>query len=180
MNLSDLTEEDIKLKYITPQIQKSGYDIKTQVRCEYYYTNGRINVRENKAQRGKGRKVDYLLFYRPNIPIAVVEAKDANHAVSFGNQQAIGYSADLDVPFSYSSNGFGFYEHDMITGAEREIKMEEFPSPQELWERYKKEKNINEEAEKVITEPYYFLDLDKKPRYYQRITIYKNVKIIYK
>lgn len=178
MNLSELTEEDIKLKYITPQIQKSGYDINTQVRCEYYYTKGRINVRENVAQRGKGKKVDYLLFYRPNIPIAVVEAKDANHEVSFGNQQAIEYSTDLDVPFSYSSNGFGFYEHDMITGAEREIKMEEFPSPQELWARYKEEKNIDSEAEKVITEPYYFLDINKTPRYYQRIAINKTVEAV--
>lgn len=178
MNLSELTEEDIKLKYITPQIQKSGYDINTQVRCEYYYTKGRINVRENVAQRGKGKKVDYLLFYRPNIPIAVIEAKDANHEVSFGNQQAMEYSADLDVPFSYSSNGFGFYEHDMITGAEREIKMDELPSPQELWERYKKEKNIDPDAEKIITEPYYFLDINKTPRYYQRIAINKTVEAV--
>jgi type I restriction enzyme, R subunit len=180
MNLKDLTEEDIKLKYITPIIQKCGYDITTQVRCEYYYTKGKINVRENVAQRSKGKKVDYLLFYRPNIPIAVIEAKDANHEVSFGNQQAIGYSKDLDVPFSYSSNGFGFYEHDMITGVERQIKMEEFPSPKELWNRYKSEKNINEDEEKVITEPYYFLDINKTPRYYQRVAINKTVEAVSK
>lgn len=174
----DLTEEDIKLKYITPALQDANWDIKTQIRCEYYYTDGKINVRENVSQRGKGKKVDYLLSYKPNLPIAIVEAKDNKVTVSHGIQQGIGYAEDLDIPFAYSSNGDGFYEHDMITGEEREISLNEFPTPKELWNRYKEEKGITEEQEKIITEPYYFLDVNKTPRYYQRIAINKTIEAI--
>ena len=176
----DLTEEDIKLKYITPALQDSEWNIKSQIRCEYYYTAGKINVRENVAQRGKGRKVDYLLSYKSNLPIAIVEAKDNNVHVSHGIQQAIDYAMDLDVPFAYSSNGDGFYEHDMITGEEKELKLEEFPSPQVLWERYLKEKQLTPEQEQLITEPYYFMDINKTPRYYQRIAINKTIEAIAK
>lgn len=172
----DLTEEDIKLKYITPALQNSDWDIKSQIRCEFYYTAGKINVRENVAQRGKGKKVDYLLSYKSNLPIAIVEAKDNKVTVSHGIQQAMDYAKDLDIPFAYSSNGDGFYEHDMLTGIEREIKIDEFPTPSELWKRYLKEKNIDEEQEKIITEPYYFLDANKTPRYYQRIAINKTIE----
>src|SRR5574344_2385763 len=180
LSIKDLTEEDIKLRYITPALQDAEWDIKSQIRCEYYYTDGKINVRENKAQRGNGKKVDYLLFYKPNIPLVIVEAKDNKVASSHGIQQAIRYANDLDVPFAYSSNGTGFYEHDMITGEERELSMDEFPSRLELWERYLKEKNITEQEEKIITEPYYFLDINKTPRYYQRIAINKTVEGIAK
>lgn len=180
LSKKELTEEDIKLKYITPALQDSEWDIKTQIRCEYYYTSGKINVRENVAQRGNGKKVDYLLSYKANIPIAIVEAKDNKVTVSHGIQQAIGYAYDLDIPFAYSSNGDGFYEHDMITGIEKEISLEEFPTPKELWERYLKEKEIDEEQAKIITEPYYFMDVNKTPRYYQRIAINKTVEAIAK
>ena len=180
LSKKELTEEDIKLKYITPALQDSEWDIKTQIRCEYYYTSGKINVRENVAQRGNGKKVDYLLSYKANIPIAIVEAKDNKVTVSHGIQQAIGYAHDLDIPFAYSSNGDGFYEHDMITGIEKEISLEEFPTPKELWERYLKEKEIDEEQAKIITEPYYFMDVNKTPRYYQRIAINKTVEAIAK
>lgn len=180
ISIKDLTEEDIKLKFITPAIQQSDWDIKTQVRCEYYYTAGKINVRENVAQRSTGKKVDYMLFYKPNIPIAIIEAKDNKVTPSHGIQQAMGYAKDLDIPFAFSSNGAGFYEHDMITGLEKEISMEEFPTAKELWSRYLEEKNINEEEEKLITEPYYFLDINKTPRYYQRIAINKTVEAIAK
>lgn len=176
----DLTEEDIKLKYITPALQKADWDIKSQIRCEYYYTAGKINVRENIAQRGKGKKVDYLLSYKSNLPIAIVEAKDNKVTVSHGIQQAIDYANDLDIPFAYSSNGDGFYEHNMITGEEKEIGINEFPTPKELWQRYLKEKNIDEEQEKLITEPYYFLDINKTPRYYQRVAINKTIEAISK
>ena len=176
----DLTEEDIKLKYIIPALQKADWDIKSQIRCEYYYTTGKINVRENVAQRGKGKKVDYLLSYKSNLPIAIVEAKDNKVAVSHGIQQAMDYANDLDIPFAYSSNGDGFYEHDMITGDEKEIGINEFPTPKELWQRYLKEKNIDEEQEKIITEPYYFLDINKTPRYYQRVAINKTIEAITK
>lgn len=176
----ELTEEDIKLKYITPALQEAEWDIKNQIRCEYYYTAGKINVRENVAQRGKGKKVDYILSYKSSLPIAIVEAKDNKVTVSHGIQQAMDYANDLDIPFAYSSNGDGFYEHDMITGEEKEININEFPTPKELWQRYLKEKNINEEQEKIITEPYYFFDINKTPRYYQRVAINKAVEAISK
>ena len=180
LSIKDLTEEDIKLRYITPSLQRAEWDIKSQIRCEYYYTAGKINVRENVAQRSTGRKVDYLLFYKPNLPIAIVEAKDNKVSTSHGIQQAIGYATDLDIPFTYSSNGTGFYEHDMITGSEREISMDEFPTPKELWNRYLKEKQINEEQENLITEPYYFVDINKKPRYYQMTAINRTIEAISK
>jgi len=180
LSKKDLTEEDIKLKYITPALQQSEWDIQKQIRCEYYYTDGKINVRENVAQRGKGKKVDYLLSYKPNIPIAIVEAKDNKVAISHGIQQGMDYALDLDIPFAYSSNGDGFYEHDMITGEERELGLEEFPTPKELWDRYLKEKNISSEQEAIITEPYYFMDVNKTPRYYQRIAINKTIEAIAK
>ncbi len=176
----DLTEEDIKLKYITPALQNADWDIKSQIRCEFYYTAGKINIRENVAHRSKGKKVDYLLFYKSNLPIAIVEAKNNKEIVSHGIQKAMDYAKDLDIPFAYSSNGDGFYEHDMLTGIEREIKIDEFPTPSELWKRFLKEKNIDEEQEKIITEPYYFLDANKTPRYYQRIAINKTIEAITK
>ncbi len=180
LSIKDLTEEDIKLRFITPSLQKSEWDIQSQIRCEYYYTDGKINVRENVASRGKGKKVDYLLSYRSNMPIAIVEAKDNKVTVSHGIQQAIGYAVDLDIPFAYSSNGSGFYEHDRITGKEREIKLDEFPTPEELWNRYKVEKNLTEEETKIITQPYYYMSAFKTPRYYQRIAINKTVEAIAK
>lgn len=180
LSIKDLTEEDIKLRFITPSLQKSEWDIQSQIRCEYYYTDGKINVRENVASRGKGKKVDYLLSYRSNMPIAIVEAKDNNVTVSHGIQQAIGYAVDLDIPFAYSSNGSGFYEHDRITGKEREINLDEFPTPAELWNRYKEEKNLTEEETKIITQPYYYMSAFKTPRYYQRIAINKTVEAIAK
>lgn len=180
LSIKDLTEEDIKLRFITPSLQKSEWDIQSQIRCEYYYTDGKINVRENIASRGKGKKVDYLLSYRSNMPIAIVEAKDNKVTVSHGIQQAIGYAVDLDIPFAYSSNGSGFYEHDRITGKEREIKLDEFPTPEELWNRYKVEKKLTEEETKIITQPYYYMSAFKTPRYYQRIAINKTVEAIAK
>ena len=178
--MNKMTEEDVKVKYITPALQNKDWDPKTQMRFEYYYTAGKINVRGNITQRSSGKKVDYLLYYKSNLPIAVVEAKDNAHQVADGLQQGIGYAEDLDVPFAYSSNGFGFREHDMITGAERNLAMDEFPTAKELWERYKTEKNITEDEEKVIEEPYHMLDINKKPRYYQRIAINKTVEAIAK
>ena len=180
LNKKELTEEDIKLKYITPALQNAEWDIKNQIRCEYYYTAGKINVRENVAQRGKGKKVDYLLSYKSNLPLAIVEAKDNKVPVSHGIQQGMDYAYDLDIPFAYSSNGDAFFEHDMITGEERELKLEEFPTPKQLWNRYLKEKDITPEEEKIITEPYQYIDINKTPRYYQRIAINKTVEAIAK
>lgn len=180
MKKSEMTEEDIKIKYINPAIEKSGWDINRNVKFEYCFTDGRIIVRGNKTKRGDKKKADYLLYYLPNIPIAVIEAKDNNHSVGDGMQQAIEYANVLDVPFAYSSNGDGFLEHDMRAGKERELKMNEFPSPEELWKRYKGIINISEEQEKLITEPYYFNMGDKTPRYYQVIAINKTIEAIAK
>ena len=180
VSIKELSEEDIKIKYITPAIQKSNWDIQAQVRCEYYYTAGKMNVRENVATRGKRKFVDYLLSYKSNLPIAIIEAKDNNVTEAHGIQQAIGYAVDLDIPFAYSSNGSKFYEHDRLTGKERELSMEEFPTPEELWNRYIEEKELTEEQLKVITEPYYFMSAYKTPRYYQRIAINKTVEAIAK
>ena len=180
VSIKELSEEDIKIKYITPAIQKSNWDIQTQVRCEYYYTAGKMNVRENVATRGKRKFVDYLLSYKSNLPIAIIEAKDNNVTEAHGIQQAIGYAVDLDIHFAYSSNGSKFYEHDRLTGKERELSMEEFPTPEELWNRYIEEKELTEEQLKVITEPYYFMSAYKTPRYYQRIAINKTVEAIAK
>lgn len=156
----DLTEEDIKFQYITPSIQKVGY-APNLIKMEYFFTDGKINVRENKAQRSKGKKADYILFYKPNQPIAIIEAKDNKKEVAHGIQQAIDYARILDIPFAYSSNGDAFYEHDMLTGLERQIPLEEFPTSSELWERYKNFKGITQEQEKVINEPYYFMDVEE-------------------
>lgn len=120
------------------------------------------------------------MSYKSNLPIAIVEAKDNKVTVSHGIQQAIGYASDLAIPFAFSSNGSGFYEHDMITGMEREIKLEEFPTPQQLWERYVKENNLDVEQIKIISQPYYYMSAFKTPRYYQRIAINKTVEAIAK
>ena len=176
----NLSEEDIKMKFITPAIENAGWDIKRQVRAEYTFTDGRIIVRGNLTSRGKKKRADYILFYKPNIPLAIIEAKDNKKSVGAGMQQGIEYADILDVPFVYSSNGDGFLEHDMLTGKERNLFLEEFPTREELWNRYIKVKGLNEEQEKIITEPYYFQAGDKQPRYYQRNAINRTIEAIAK
>ena len=149
-NKKNLSEEDIKMKFITPAIERAGWNIKSQVRAEYSFTDGRIIVRGNMTVRGKKKRADYLLFYKPNLPIAIIEAKDNKNSVGSGMQQAIEYAEILDIPFVYSSNGDGFLEHDMTTGAERELSLDEFPSSEELWERYKNIKGLTEKEEEII------------------------------
>lgn len=179
-NKKKLSEEDIKMKYITPAIEEAGWDIKKQVRAEYTFTDGRVIVRGNLTSRGKKKRADYLLFYKPNLPIAIIEAKDNKHSVGAGMQQGIEYAEILDVPFVYSSNGDGFIEHDMKNGTERELSLDEFPSPEELWNRYKVIKNITDEEEEIITEPYFYATGDKQPRYYQRNAINRTIEAIAK
>jgi len=179
-NNKKLTEEDIKMKYITPAIEKAGWDIKKQVRAEYTFTDGRVIVRGNLTSRGKKKRADYLLFYKPNLPIAIIEAKENSKSIGAGMQQGIEYAEILDVPFIYSSNGDGFIEHDMKKGTERELLLDEFPSPEELWRRYKEVKNITEEVEEIITEPYFYAPGDKQPRYYQRNAINRTIEAIAK
>lgn len=180
MDKSKLSERDICTKFITPAIQQAGWDIKKQVREEYSFTDGRVIVRGNLTTRGKRKRADYLLYYQANLPIAIIEAKDNNHSIGSGMQQAIEYGDILDVPFVFSSNGDGFIEHDMLTGLEREVSLEQFPSPTDLWIRYKQFKGLTQEQEEIITEPYYYTIGDKTPRYYQLNAINRTIEAIAK
>ena len=143
--MKKLTEEDIKYRYITPAIEESGWK-KEQVFMEYFFTDGQVLVRGNTVKRGKRKKADYLLTQKDgNIPLAIVEAKDADHSVGAGMQQAMEYAEILNIPFAYSSNGSGFLEHDFFTGAESELTLDSFPSTEELWQRYLKGKGLTVE-----------------------------------
>ena len=175
----NLSEEDIKLRYITPAIQNAGWENK-QIRMEYAFTAGRIILRGNITARGKKKSADYLLSYKSNFPLAVVEAKDNKHSVGAGLQQAIEYARELDVPYVYASNGDGFVEQNLITGEVKELKLEEFPSPEALYKKYKIDKGIDEAEEKVILAPYYYIPDYKTPRYYQRVAINKTVDAVAK
>lgn len=174
----DLSEADICTQYLTPSIVSGGWDLRTQVRQEVYFTNGRIIVNGDKVERGERKRADYILYYKGNIPLAIIEAKDNNHEVGAGLQQALNYGEILDIPFIYSSNGDAFIEHDR-TGKSMEIEpeltLDNFPGPQDLWERYKDWKGITETTEQVITEDYYAGM--KKPRYYQEVAINRTVKV---
>lgn len=182
MNKKLLSEQDIRTKFITPAIvENAGWDRLKQLREEVYFTDGRIWVRGNLTRRGKAKKADYILYYKPNIPIAVVEAKDNNHSVGAGMQQALEYADILDIPFVYSSNGDGFLEHDRsVTDGpvEKELPLDAFPTPGQLWQRYKAYKGISEEAEKIVTQDYYLEDVDKTPRYYQMIAINRTIEAV--
>ncbi len=181
MNKKSLTERDICTKFITPAIVSSGWDINDQIREEVFFTAGRIQVRKNVAKRTTGKKADYILYYKSNLPIAVIEAKDNNHSTGDGLQQALNYADILDVPFVYASNGDAFIEHDRTinTGtSERELSLDCFPSPNELWERYKAYKGITKKTEPIITQDYYFEIDGKEPRYYQQVAINKTIEAI--
>lgn len=181
LDKKQLSERDICTKFITPAISKAGWDIQKQIKEEVTFTDGRVIVRGNLTSRGKKKRADYILFYKPNLPIAVIEAKDNKYSIGAGMQQAIEYAEVLDIPFVYSSNGDGFLEHDMYEGTERPISLNHFPSPEELWNRYKQIKRIDEKQEELITEPYYFQVGDNKQvRYYQRIAINRTVEAIVK
>jgi type I restriction enzyme R subunit len=179
MSKNKMTEEDIKLQYITPAIEKAHWDKHSQIKMEHSFTDGRINVSDNaKPWRGQRKKADYILYYKPNYPIAIVEAKDNSQPIGAGMQQALVYAEMLDIPFVYSSNGDGFLEHDRQKGTERRIKLDEFPSPEDLWTRYKNAKSISSKHEKIITPPYYYKKGDKMPRYYQQIAINRTIEAI--
>ncbi|MDZ4254051.1 MAG: DEAD/DEAH box helicase family protein [Sulfuritalea sp.] len=184
LNKKELTEADIRTKFITPAIVGANgekWDVMTQLREEIYFTKGRVIVRGKTVKRGEAKKADYLLFYKPNIPIAVVEAKDNNHTVGAGMQQALDYAEILDVPFAYSSNGDGFLEHDR-SGAgdvvERELGLDQFPSPDELWNRYCKAKGYSPAQETITAQDYYDDGSGKAPRYYQLVAINRTVEAI--
>lgn len=177
MGKKDLSEEDIKARYITPAVEQAGWD-KKQIRYEYAFTAGRIILRGNVTARGKQKRADYLLFYKPNFPLAIIEAKDNNHPVGAGLQQAIEYAEALDVKYVYASNGDGFVEQDLITGDIRNLSLDEFPSPDELYHRYLSESKKSDAEEKVMLEPYYYVPGYKQPRYYQRIAVNRTVDAV--
>ena len=177
MGKKDLSEEDIKARYITPAVEQAGWD-KKQIRYEYAFTAGRIILRGNVTARGKQKRADYLLFYKPNFPLAIIEAKDNNHPVGAGLQQAIEYAEALDVKYVYASNGDGFVEQDLITGDIRNLSLDEFPSPDELYHRYLSESDKSDVEEKVMLEPYYYVPGYKQPRYYQRIAVNRTVDAV--
>ena len=176
-----LSEEDIKSRYIQPALEDKGWD-KFHMRLEYPYTPGQIIVQGSMKHRKRGKRVDYLLFVEDNSPIAIVEAKDRKHAPADGIQQAIDYAKDLDLPFAYASNGEKFVEHDMHTGAERTIDMDDFPTPLALRERYRQwmydNMNLSKEGAQLLDIPYYSDSDSYPPRYYQRIAINKVIEAV--
>ncbi|KJU90285.1 EcoAI/FtnUII family type I restriction enzme subunit R [Streptococcus infantis] len=176
----EMTEEDIKFHYISPAIV-SKWD-RDKITMETKITDGKINLRGNLISREKPKKADYVLYLNPNKPIAIVEAKDNKHSMSFGLQQAMTYSEMLDVPFAYSSNGDGFFEHDFLTGKERELSLDEFPTEEELINRYKAESNngegLSSQEEKIIDQPYFSSMNSYPPRYYQRVAVNRTVEKI--
>ena len=180
-----MSERSIITQYIIPAIEKSGWD-KRQIAEEVTFTDGKIMVRKKLVSRGTKKRADIILSYKSNstnIPLAIIEAKDNKHSIRAGMQQAIDYGNILDVPFVYSSNGDGFIEHDRTKNSgiiERELTLDEFPTQEELWDRYKKSKEINDEEEKVITQNYYFDQESFSPRYYQRIAINRTVEAVAK
>jgi len=181
-NKKDLSERDICTKFITPALEKAGWDMQKQVREEVSFTDGRIYVKGNLSVRGKRKRADYILYYKPNIPVAIIEAKDNKHSLRAGIQQGLDYATILDIPSVFSSNGDGFYEHDRTCSdgnIEREIALHQFPSPEQLWQRYKQYKGIASiEAERISAQDYFFDGTGRSPRYYQQIAINRTVEAI--
>ena len=176
-----LSEMDIRTKFITPAIVAAGWSSFSQMREEYKVTNGRIIARGKVCKREAPLKADYVLFYKPNKPIAVIEAKDNNHTMADGMQQALQYADMLDAPFVFSSNGDGFVFHNkFITEgpAEINLSLDEFPSPETLWKMYHEQNHISPVQDAVIDEPYYSDNPDKQPRYYQMNAVNKTVEAI--
>jgi type I restriction enzyme R subunit len=176
-----LSERDICTKFITPSLVAAGWDLDTQIREEVGFTDGRIYVRGKIHARGAKKRVDHILYYKPNIPLAIIEAKDNNHTVGAGLQQALGYATPLDVPFVFSSNGDAFLFHDKTVKSgpiETEIPLDAFPSPEQLWQKYKAFKGITDEVEAVVAQDYFTDGSNRSPRYYQQIAINRTVEAI--
>jgi len=189
MDKKTLSERDICTKFITPAIEKAGWDKLTQLLEEVSFTDGKIYVRGKMTARGARKRADYILYYKPNIPIAIVEAKDNKHSVRAGIQQALDYAKILDIPCVFSSNGDGFVFHDRTAtdahltngegNVETELDIDNFPTPEDLWNKYKKYKGIETpEAERVVAQDYYFDGSGRSPRYYQQIAINRTVEAI--
>jgi type I restriction enzyme R subunit len=184
LNKKELSERDICTKFITPALVKAGWDVLTQIREEVNLTKGRVIVSGRTHRRGEAKRADYLLHYKPNLPLAIVEAKDNNHTVGAGMQQGLGYADILkDVPFVFSSNGDGFLFHDRTVKSgvvERELTLDQFPSPEELWQRYCASRDIPPAIQPVVTQDYYPSPENKTPRYYQLTAINRAIEAIAK
>ena len=184
MDKKSLSERDICTKYITPAIEKAGWNKHTQLFEEVSFTDGKIYVRGRLTARGARKRADYILYYKPNIPIAIVEAKDNKHSVGAGMQQALDYARILDIPCVFSSNGDGFLFHDRTVkdgNIETQLDNDHFPTPAQLWEKYKQYKGIETpEAEKVVAQDYFFDGSGRRPRYYQQIAVNRTVEAIAK
>lgn len=184
MNKKDLTERDICTKFINPAIAKAGWDMQRQVREEVFFTDGRIIVQGSVHTRGARKRADYILYAKPNEPIAIIEAKDNNKPAGNGMQQALEYADILQIPFVFTSNGDSFVFHDnTITSGqiEKEISLDEFPSPEELWNKYLKFKGIEtEEAVEIVNQEYFVDDSGMNPRYYQVNAVNRTIEAIAK
>ena len=183
MYKKDLSERDICTKFITPALRKAEWDEMTQIREEVIFTKGRIIVRGKMVSRGKGKRADYILYYKPNIPIALIEAKDNTHAIGDGMQQGLDYAETLNIPFVFSSNGDGFVFHDRTgAAAEREttLSLDAFPPPADLWVRYRAWKGLTPEAESIVLQDYFDDNGEKTPRYYQVTAINTAIEAIAK
>ena len=183
MDKKKLTERDICTKYITPALEKAGWDILTQVREEFPLTDGRILVRGNLHTRARNKRADYVLFYKPNMPIAIIEAKDNTHSLGDGMQQGLGYGEMLQVPFVFSSNGNGFLFHNSIATdgvIERELGLDEFPSADQLWQWWAEHRGLTEPQQALMTQDYYSDGSGKRLRYYQLLAIDKTMEAIAK
>ena len=170
MDKRSLSERDICTKFITPALRQAGWDELLQIREEVGFTKGRIIVRGKLVTRGRAKRADYVLYYKPNVPLALIEAKDNSHSVGDGLQQALDYAATLDIPYVFSSNGDGFVFHDR-TGAsatrEANVALDAFPSPADLWARYRAWKGLDADAEQIVLQDYFDDGSGKAPRYYQ-------------
>ncbi len=176
-----LSEADIRSKFITPAIISAGWDLMTQIREEYAITKGRIVAKGKVCKREKPLQADYVLFYKPNKPIAIIEAKDNNHSIGDGMQQALNYAQMMDVPFVFSSNGDGFLFHNRYVTEgtiETQIALDEFPSPETLWRMYEEKNHLSYVQKRVINTSYFSDNPNKQPRYYQINAINKTVEAI--
>lgn len=181
MSKKSLTETEICDRYITPAIQRAGWDLHGQIRREYTFTAGQVHLHGKFAVRGQRKRADYVLFFAANFPLAVVEAKDNKAPVGGGMQQALAYAEALDVPFVFTSNGDGFVFHDRTGKSdpiEQTLSLDAFPSPTELWSRYRAAKGLSDEVERVVRQPYHDDGTDKEPRYYQRIAVQRTVEAV--
>jgi type I restriction enzyme, R subunit len=158
MDKRTLSERDICTKFITPALRKAGWDEMLQIREEVSFTKGRIIVRGKLVTRGQAKRADYILYFKPNIPLALIETKDNSRSVGDGMQQGLDYATTLDIPFVFSSNGDGFLFHDRTgasTAREANLALDAFPSPADLWARYRAWKGLTPEAEEIVLQDYY-------------------------